>query len=80
MLDKVALRGVDIDGVGPGTGGANPGTWRQHLDIDSTSLVCPNHDLAHRDCGTVDGSRSTLHVRNDSDSSPTILSSGNSSR
>lgn len=80
MLDKVALRGVDIDGVGPGTGGTNPGTWRQHLDIDSTSLVCPNHDLAYRDCGTVDGSRSTLYVRNDPDSSPTILSPGNSSR
>ena len=80
MLDDVELGGVDVDGVRPGTGGANAGARSKHLDVDSASLVCPNHMLAHRDCGTFDGRRSTLYVRNDSDSSPTILSSGDSPR
>ena len=80
MLDNVKLGGVDVDGVRPGTGRANAGTRSKHLDVDSASLVCLNHMLAYRDCGTFDGRRSTLYIRNDSDSSPTILSSGNSSR
>ena len=80
MLDDVELWGIDVDGVGPGARGGHSSARSQHLDVDSASLVCPNHVLAHRDCGTFDRSRSALHVRNDSDKSPTILSSGNSSR
>ena len=80
MLDDVKLGGIDVNGVGPGTRGSNSSARSQHLDVDSASLVCPNHVLAHRDCGTFNGSRSALHVRNDSDKSPTILSSGNCPR
>ena len=80
MFDDVKLGGIDVNGVGPGARGDYSSARSQHLDVDSASLVCPNHVLAHRDCGTLNGSRSALHVRNDSDKSPTILSSGNSSR
>ena len=80
MLDDVELGGIYVDGVGPGARGSYSSARSQHLNVDSASLVCPNHVLAHRDCGTVNGSRSPIHVRNDSDKSPTILSSGDSSR
>jgi len=80
VLDDVELGGIDVDGVGPGARGGYSSARSQHLDIDSARLVCPNHMLAHRDCGTFDGSRSALHIRNDPDSSPTILSSGDSPR
>lgn len=47
MLDDVKLGGIDIDGVGPGARGGYSSAWSQHIDIDSASLVCPNHVLAH---------------------------------
>ena len=75
MLDQVYTGGVDVDGVGPSARGGHSSTRSQHLDIDSTSLVCPNHMLSHADCDPVDSRRSTDDVGNDSDDCPTLFSS-----
>ena len=47
VLDDVKLGGIDVDGVGPGARGGYSSARSQHLDVDSASLVCPNHVLAH---------------------------------
>ena len=47
VLDDVELGGIDVDGVGPGARWGYSSARSQHLDVDSASLVCPNHVLAH---------------------------------